>query len=82
MSKIYLQFIGKSNNKFTYNNVYKYYEICDLLTISTNKNQLVQYDKRLSDYFYDNFKFIKEKEYQKIQRKIKLKKISNIKNYK
>jgi len=74
----YLKYVGKSNDKFTHNNVYKYNEVTSILVVNTNKNQSVIFDKRFSDYFCDNFTFIDEQEYAKVQRKIKLKKILNI----
>jgi len=74
-----LQYIGKSNKKFTHNHTYSYfgcyYGRDDIFNIEiySNKNQIIHYNSE--EYFNDNFKIMNEDDYNKLIRKLKLKKI-------
>jgi hypothetical protein len=79
----YLLYIGKSNKNFTHNRFYDFYGSYDYklsyisLTIhKTNKGTSKWLNKNQFDWFNENFKFINELEYNKLQRKLKLKRIS------
>ena len=85
MEKEYLLYIGKSNNRFTHNKLYKYlgpkkfflessYEF--QISVYTNSNNLITIKLEHDEYFDKNFKYITEKEYKNLIRKIKLKKLS------
>jgi hypothetical protein len=86
----YLQYIGKSNDRFTFNNLYviSYYsgQFTDKpvdennfhVQVWTHKNVIVSFTKEHFNYFHKNFKFIEEKDLNKLQRKLKLNKISKI----
>lgn len=83
-----LLYIGKSNKKFTYNHIYKYFgyhkyklnwkdDIEFSITIYDNHN-ILNFLTKLS-YFEKNFKFITEIEYNKLIRKLKIEKINESK---
>jgi len=75
-----LQYIGKSNRKFTHNHTYIYHGSfgSDIfyMTVHANKNQIIHYTFNHAEYFNDNFKFMDENDYNKLIRKLKLKKIN------
>jgi hypothetical protein len=86
----YVLYIGKSNNQFTYDRLYAIYydpnnwsstnEKIFIITLYNNKENLVTFRIEHLKYFNKNFKVIKdENELIKLQRKLKLKKISKIK---
>ena len=83
--KKYLLYIGKSNKNFTHNRFYDFYGLYDnninyisITIFKTNKGTLKRFIKKDIDYFNKNFKFLNELEYNKLQRKLKLKKISGV----
>ena len=76
-----LQYIGKSNKKFTYKKLYRYcsFNLATFyISVYANKNQLVVIKDR--HYFFENFKELTEQDILKIERLKKLKRIKNLKN--
>jgi hypothetical protein len=80
----YLLYIGKSNKNFTHNKFYNFYGSYDndidyisLTIFKTNKGTSKWFNKNQFYWFNENFKFLNELEYNKLQRKLKLKKISD-----
>jgi len=74
-----LLYIGKSNKRFTYNKTYKFSQITSQITkksyvfVYYNDSQIMTIKDK--NYFDKNFKLITDNEYDKLIRKLKLKKI-------
>jgi len=83
-----LLYTGKSNKKFTHNELYNFMGSPSLITEKENvggffnvvvygkNNRLVTFVYNHLDYFYDNFKLANENEIKQLERKKKLNKIN------
>jgi hypothetical protein len=74
-----LLYIGKSNKRFTHDKLYNYIgyhsDYAFHIIIFSNQGNRVTLDENYIRYFELNFKFVNEKEINKIDRKKKLKKL-------
>ena len=77
-----LLYIGKSNKKFTNNQIYTWWgsnadEYAINIYVITNKNTKFYINGDYLAYYKKNFKMLNKLEYEKYLRKEKLKRISN-----